>query len=123
MLTELEITSQGELARRNNAMVEEFISEAIQPVSETIDLTRMINGEPGLPMQFRWRSEIVRITQVLSTWRETGPCHHGSGEQYVRKHWFEVSTDSGMKMKIYFERQSRSANNKKRWWLFSTERS
>ena len=102
-------------------MVEEFISEPIQPVPETIDTTRMATGEPGLPRQFRWRSQIVCITQVLNTWRETGPCHHGSGEQYVRKHWFEASTDSGMRMKIYFERQSRSANKKVRWWLFSTE--
>ncbi|MGA2059153.1 MAG: DUF6504 family protein [Thermoguttaceae bacterium] len=103
-------------------MVEEFISEAIQPVIETIDTARMAAGEPGLPRQFRWRSQIVQITQVLNTWRETGPCHHGSGEQYVRKHWFEVSTDSGVKMKIYFERQPRSANKKNRWWLFSAER-
>jgi hypothetical protein len=104
-------------------MVEEFISEAIQPVAETMDATRMAMGEPGLPRQFRWRSQIVNITRVLNTWRETGPCHHGGGEQYVRKHWFEVSTDSGEKMKIYFERQSRSAKKKKRWWLFSTEKS
>ena len=83
MLTEVEITSQGMLACNKIAMVEQFISEAIQPVAETIDTTRMGSGEPGLPMQFRWRSEIVRITQVLGTWRETGPCHHGSGEQYV----------------------------------------
>jgi hypothetical protein len=103
-------------------MVDEFIGEAIQPVKETLDAVRMARGEPGLPRQFRWRSEIVRITRVLSTWRETGPCRHGSGEQYVRKHWFEVSTDTGVKMKIYFQRQPRSANKKARWWLFSTER-
>jgi len=103
-------------------MVEEFISEAIEPVRETIDASRMAAGEPGLPRQFRWRSEIISIARVLKTWRETGPCRHGSGEQYVRKHWFEVSTDSGATMRIYFERQARSANKKKRWWLFSMER-
>jgi Domain of unknown function (DUF6504) len=102
-------------------MAEDFISEAIQPVIETIDTSRMAAGEPGLPRQFRWRSQVIQIAQVLSTWRETGPCHHGSGEQYVRKHWFEVATDTGVKMKIYFERQSRSANKKNRWWLFSAE--
>jgi len=104
-------------------MSEEFIGEAIQPVAEMIDTGRMAAGGPGLPRQFRWRSEIVSITRVLNTWRETGPCRHGSGEQYVRKHWFEVATDSGLRMKIYFERQARSANKKKdRWWLFSAER-
>lgn len=103
-------------------MTEEFIGEAIQPVANTIDASRMAAGGPGLPRQFRWRSEIVNIARVLNTWRETGPCHHGSGEQYVRKHWFEVATDSGLTMRIYFERQARSANKKKdRWWLFSTD--
>lgn len=102
-------------------MAEEFIGEALQPVAETIDASRMAAGGPGLPRQFRWRSEVVSVARVLRTLRETGPCHHGSGEQYVRKHWFEVETDSGLTMKIYFERQARSANKKKnRWWLFST---
>jgi hypothetical protein len=104
-------------------MTEEFIGEAIQPVAETFDTARMAMGGPGLPRQFRWRSEIISIERVLSAWRETGPCRHGSGEQYVRKHWFEVMTDSGAKMKIYFERQARSAKKRKeRWWLFSAER-
>jgi hypothetical protein len=110
------------LSPYNDAMVEEFISESIQPVAETIDTHWMAGGGPGLPRQFRWRSEIISITGVLKTWRETGPCRHGSGEQYVRKHWFEVTTDGGAKMKIYFERQARSANKKRRWWLFSVER-
>jgi len=103
-------------------MVEQFVSEPIEPVAETMDAARMARGEPGLPRQFRWRSEIVTVARVLGAWRETGPCRHGSGEQYVRKHWFEVITDSGVKMKIYFERQSRSAKKtKNRWWLFSIE--
>jgi hypothetical protein len=101
-------------------MTEEFIGEAIQPVAETIDASRMAAGGPGLPRQFRWRSEIVCIVRVLNTWRETGPCRHGSGEQYVRKHWFEVEIESGATMKIYFDRQARSAKKRKeRWWLFS----
>ena len=100
-------------------MAEQFVSAAIEPVVETLDAARMSTGEPGLPRQFRWGSQIIGIARVLKTWRETGPCHHGSGERYVRKHWFEVLTDSGEIMKIYFERQPRSRNNKSRWWLFT----
>lgn len=62
----------------------------------------MAAGEPGLPREFVWRGRTVRITAVLRTWRETGPCRHGSPERYVRKHWYEVATDSGGMMKIYF---------------------
>lgn len=74
---------------------------------------------PGLPRQFRWKARTIHVARVLKTWRETGPCRHGSGEAYVRKHWFEVVTDSGALMTIYFERQPRSRKNIARWWLFS----
>jgi phosphoribosylglycinamide formyltransferase-1 len=102
-------------------MAEQFISAAIQPIGGTFDAARMSTGEPGLPRQFRWGSQTIQIARVLKTWRETGPCRHGSGEAYVRKHWFEVLTDCGERMKIYFERQPRSRRNKIRWWLFTIE--
>jgi hypothetical protein len=104
-------------------MSEHFVSEAIQPVVETIDTTRMAPGAPGLPQQFRWRRETISIVKVLKIWHDTGPCRNGSGEAYVRKHWFEVETASGTKMKIYFERQPKSGKSKSRWWLFSIEES
>jgi hypothetical protein len=104
-------------------MAEQFISALIQPVAGTIDAARMSTGAPGIPREFRWRSQTIHIARVLKTWRETGPCHHGSGEDYVRKHWFEVLTDSGETMKIYFERQARSRRNKSRWWLFTIDQS
>ncbi len=102
-------------------MSEQFISAALHPVAGTFDAAHMSTGEPGLPRQFRFRSQTIEIARVLKTWRETGPCHHGSGETYVRKHWFEVLTDSGDTMKIYFERQARSRRNKCRWWLFTID--
>jgi len=100
-------------------MSEQFIGAAIQPVAGTFDAARMSAGEPGLPRQFRWKRQTIQIARVLRTWRETGPCRHGSGESYVRKHWFEVLSDSGDTMQIYFERQSRSQRNRNRWWLFT----
>jgi hypothetical protein len=104
-------------------MAEEFVGEAIQPVVGAIDAARMSAGAPGLPRQFRWRSQTVEITRVLKTRRETGPCHHGSGERYVRKHWFQVLTGSGDTLTIYFERQPRARQNKSRWWLFTIDKS
>ena len=56
-------------------------------------------------------------------WRETGPCHHGSGEQYVRKHWYEIEDERGRMMKLYFERQPRGKQSKARWRLFSLQES
>jgi phosphoribosylglycinamide formyltransferase-1 len=100
-------------------MRERLISEAIKPVVATCDTARMAVGEPGLPEEFVWRGQTVKIVAVLSTWRETGKCRHGSPERYVRKHWFEVDTASFGPMKIYFDRQPRGSRKSGRWWLFS----
>ena len=98
---------------------EQFVSEAIRPDIGTVDTARMAAGEPGLPRVFRWKTHTIRIASIVRTWRETGPCDHGSSEAYVRKHWFEVVTDAGQIMKIYFERQPRSGKNRNRWWLYT----
>ncbi len=100
-------------------MRERFVSEAIDPLIETCDTARMAVGEPGLPRQFRWRGQTVQVISMLRTWRETGPCRHGSGERYVRKHWFEIATDSGATMKLYFERKPLHGRTDSRWWLYS----
>ena len=42
-------------------MAEQFISAAIQPVVATFDAARMSTGEPGLPRQFHWRSQSIRM--------------------------------------------------------------
>jgi len=100
-------------------MPERFVSESIKPVTETADTARMAIGEPGLPREFVWRGRTVTVTAVLHSWRETGKCHHGSPEKYVRKHWYEVATASDGTMKLYFERQARGGRRGARWRLFS----
>lgn len=101
-------------------MKEELISEAIKPVAESMDPSRMARGAPGLPGRFVWRGKEHAIAEVLDEWKETGDCRSGSPERYVRKHWFRVRTTDGDEMKIYFERQARSQREKKsRWWLYT----
>jgi len=100
-------------------MSERFVSEAIKPVTATCATLLMAAGGPGLPREFLWRGRTVVIRDIKRTWRETGKCSHGSPELYVRKHWFEVTTDARETMKIYFERQDRGGRKGRRWWLFS----
>jgi phosphoribosylglycinamide formyltransferase-1 len=100
-------------------MQEQFVGEPIQPVGATLDTSRMAAGEPGLPREFQWGERQIRIVEVRRSWKETGPCRHGSGEQYVRKHWYEVLTASDGVMQIYFERQPRGGRKTTRWWLFT----
>ena len=105
-------------------MSRQFISEPIKPDTTTFVTARMATGEPGLPMRFVWRGRMFQITEVLETWRKTGPCRHGSGERYVRRHFYKIRTDSGSIMTIYFDRQYRLRSQRTiRWWLLSEETS
>jgi len=97
-----------------------FIGEPIRPVAGSGDAAAMAQGEPGLPSRFRWRDAEFEVAAVLDRWRETGPCTSGSGERYVRKHWWRLRTVSGEEMEIYCDRQPRRGRNPKaRWWLFT----
>jgi len=98
-----------------------FVSENIRPASPPADTAAMAMGEPGLPEAFSWRREELVISRVRKRWKETGPCSHGSSEQYVQKHWYEVETANGRVARIYFDRQGRPPNLKQRWWLYSID--
>jgi Family of unknown function (DUF6504) len=100
-------------------MKERFISEAIKPVIETLDTKSMSIGAPGLPKEFIWRGKKVIITETLRTWRTTGPCRHGSDEQYARRQWFEVNTAGHGTMKIYFNRSTLGRTKEMGWWLYT----
>jgi len=101
-------------------MDEEFVSEPIKPVAGTSDPAAMTRGEPGLPGRFIWRDKEYEVADVLEVWKEQGPCKSGGTEQYLRKHWFRITTGDGLIMTIYFERQPRSkSRNKTRWWLYT----
>ena len=108
---------------QNTPRQKQFISEAIVPVEDTFATASMSAGEPGLPGRFCWRGNEYEVVNILEKWKTTGPCRHGSGEQYVRKHWFRVKVSSGEEMEIYFERQARLGQNKNRWWLATVRES
>ena len=101
-------------------MEEEFVGEPVRPVPGTMDVPAMARGEPGLPRRFTWRGETHEAVAVIARWKTTGPCRSGSGERYVRRHWFRVRTAEGRVMTLYFDRQPRRGGEaRRRWWLFS----
>ncbi len=96
-----------------------FVCEPIKPAG-VFDASRMARGEPGLPTAFEWRDDTYRVAQVLESWKSTGPCTHGSGEVYLRKHWYRVLVDDGSSWVIYFDRKARSrAQAHVRWHLYT----
>ena len=94
----------------------EFVGESIVPVAETMDAGRMARGEPGLPRRFRWRGAEHEIVAVIGTSKSTGDCSHGSGEQYVRRHWYDVRTRSGDVMRLSFDRSARTPAQLRTAW-------
>jgi len=107
---------------RRGASAGGFVGEPIVPVPGTADTRTMARGGPGLPRRFLWRGRPYEVEAVLERHRTLGPCTSGSGEMYVRKHWFTLRTTGGEIMSIYFDRQPRRGRSAKaRWWLFSIE--
>lgn len=101
---------------------EKLISEALQPLfGEGHTDTPMAVGEPVIPGAFQWRGREYPVLRVLESGRGLGPCTHGSGEQYVRRHWYRIESEGGLVLRIYFERRPKpGGKGSKRWWLYST---
>ena len=103
-------------------MSDSFISEPIQPVKGTFDSAGMSRGEPGVPLEFRWRKRLYAVSDVLDGWKDHGDCRNGSGERYVRKHGFRIRTTAGDIFRIYFQRTvGRGKMPKQRWFIHSVE--
>ncbi|MCC6680855.1 MAG: hypothetical protein IT445_08120 [Phycisphaeraceae bacterium] len=98
----------------------QFISEPITPAPGSFDAAAMARGEPGLPSRFTWRNLEHHVTDVLQTWTTSSP-EGGSGEMYLRRHWWLLRTDRGQTMKIYCERHPRHPQNKQRWFVYTLE--
>jgi phosphoribosylglycinamide formyltransferase-1 len=95
----------------------EFVGERIEPLGESMRVSDMLRGRPGLPMRFRWRDREFAVAEVLETWKSTGPCRSGSPEQYVRAHWYRIRTEDGSEMTLYCDRQKRRGSPRIEWRL------
>ncbi len=109
-------------------MTTRFVAQPIRPALTSVDTAALARGEPGLPRVFHWNGQDHHITEVLATWKDTGPCHSGSDERYVRRHWYQVRTEEGLEMRLYCLRHSAArkgargrAPARPRWWLYSLD--
>jgi len=104
---------------------EMLISEPIQPVAGTFDAAAMARGEAGCPGRFTWRGGEYETVAVLEQWITTSP-EGGSGEVYLRRHWFKLRTTDGRVMTLYCLRQRSSGRrggkaDKARWFLYAVQ--
>jgi len=101
-------------------MTFQLVSTPIKP-DRSFDTSRMAQGEPGLPVRFRWGKRDLEVAEVIEQGKDYGDCSHGSGERYVRRHVYRVRTTDGMIARIYFQRTFGRGRPGARWWLHSIE--
>ena len=103
-------------------MTRVLVSESSQPVVADATPASIEVGAPILPAAFLWRAGVVTVERVLETWKQPGPCTHGSGERYLRKHCYKLRMTDGAVTTVTFERKARTASQRKaRGWLFAVE--
>ncbi len=102
---------------------ERLVSEHVKPLFQAAgDGAPYVAGEPLVPQAVVWRGNTYPVLKLLASGRGLGPCTHGSGEQYVRKHWYRFETTEALVMRVYVERRPRSGGKvQRRWWLYTVE--
>ncbi|MFP4510755.1 MAG: DUF6504 family protein [Spirochaetaceae bacterium] len=81
-----------------------MVPEAIEPEPGSFMTESMATGIPGVPRRFRWRERTYTVARVFANRKDTGPCRHGSGERYVRRHFFDIETTDGDRMTLSVSR-------------------
>ncbi len=99
-------------------MDRELISEPL--AFEFADLTRegAAPGEPSWPLRFRWRGDAFEVERVERMWKTTDAGIYTSGDTYVRRHYLDVETVCGARMRLYTDRGGRPGG----WFLHSRAR-
>jgi hypothetical protein len=95
--------------------VRRFIGGPIKP-GGTEFLTQPSGGEPPVPRAFVWDDRTLRISAVLRTWRSTKT---DRGDAYLKRHWFELETEDGATIEVYYDREAR--RGAPQWWLYTIE--
>jgi hypothetical protein len=98
---------------------DQFICEPLTPVRGSFDTAGMARGEPGLPLRFTWRGREHAVVNVLKVWK-TSSREKGGTEIYLRRHWWTLTTDTGLTLTLYCDRQAKVRRRPKaRWWVYT----
>ncbi len=82
--------------------------EPIVPEPGSFMTESMATGVPGVPRRFTVQGTPYEVARVLGIRKDTGPCTSGSGERYVRRHFFDVETTSGERMTLSVSRGTKA---------------
>ena len=92
-----------------------FIGRPLAPAGENF-VTEANGSDPPVPRVFHWEDRTLAIVSVLRTWRST---KNDRGDAYLKRHWFELRTEDGAAIEIYYDRESRRGASP--WWLYTID--
>ena len=92
-----------------------FVGRAIAPAGDGF-LTAAGGGEPPVPRAFTFADRTFTIAAVLRSWRSTKT---DRGDTYLKRHWFELRTDDGARIEVYYDRAARRGESS--WWLYTID--
>ncbi len=108
-------------------------------IGETIDVTfdqpPLLEKKPPCPDRFTWQGKTVEIAAVISEWadyerrgrmaRNMRPSHtavaSSRGSWGVGRFYFRVRTGDGCVFDLYYDREPKSADNRKGAWFLYRE--
>jgi len=90
-----------------------FVSRPIAPAGEGF-ITPATGSEPPVPRAFIWDGRTLVITAVLRSWRSS---KGDRGDNYLKRHWFELETSDGARIEVYYDRETRRGASA--WWLYT----
>jgi hypothetical protein len=109
-----------------------FIGETVEVA---FDQPPLLKKKPTCPDRFVWRGETVEIAAVLSEWvdynrrgrmaRNMRPAHAARaslrGSWGVGRFYFRVRTEAGRVFDLYYDREPKSADDRKGAWFLYRE--
>jgi Family of unknown function (DUF6504) len=95
--------------------VRRFVSRPLAPAGDGF-ITPPSGNEPPVPRAFLWEGRRLVVSSVLRTWRSTKT---DRGDAYLKRHWFELQTEDGARVEVYYDREAR--RGAPAWWLYAIE--
>ncbi len=89
-----------------------------RPLATTGDgfITPASGNEPPVPRAFLWDGRTLVVGAVVRAWRSTKT---DRGDSYVKRHWFELEIENGVKIEVYYDRDARRGQSQ--WWLYTID--
>ena len=98
-----------------SGVVRSFVSAAIAPSGEGF-INAPTRGEPPIPSAFLWNGRKLVVAEVLSRKRSL---KMDRGDAYLKRHWFELLTEDGARIEVYYDREAR--RGAAQWWLYAID--